>query len=201
MKRIIAGLVLLFVLGCAGSIRQPMGTSGFDLGLKYPEINAYISGKMTYQDMSQGTQIAYMKYQKEIEIFKILESSSKISEPQMISYLKMISATELEETIKSDNQIPQNQKNNILKEISKLPTPIDKDIDIVQRPDEYKGKQIAGKLCWDPYSKTWIKQVIIYNDAPVPNRNHPVWGYTSSLTPPAREGSRDWESIDYKLFD
>jgi len=195
MKNIIIGLVLFLFLGCAAN-HQPTSAIELELGLKYADFNPYIKGKITYQEMSKDDQMVYVKNPKDIETLKILAAQSGID---LERYLKMKSVAEVEKSIKSDESIPQNQKKQIAEKIDQLPAPIN--FDIVQLPDQTKGRQVAGKLTWDPHSKMWVKQVVIYNDAPVPERNHPVWSYTSNLVAPAREGRSAWEAYAYKLFN
>lgn len=203
MKRLLIGVVAVLVLGCAANSQsiQPQGMSIIDLGLKYPDLNAYISGKKTFQDMSTEAQKAYMYHQSEIVILKILESSKKFSADQILSFWKMRTPSEVVTAIKMDQQLPQDEKEKIISDISKVKPSVPKDIDIVQLPDQNKGKQVAGKLSWEQESKRWVKQVVLYNDAPMPDISHPVWSYASSLVPPERVGSRPWEPYAYKLFN
>ncbi len=203
MKRLLVGVVAALILGCASNSQsiQPQGMSVIELGVKFPDINALISGKKSFQDMSTEAQKAYMYHQKEIVILKMLESSNKFSADQILAFWKMRTSAEVVTAVKTDPLITQTEKDKIISDISKISPSVPKDIDIVELPDNNKGKQVAGKLSWVKESGQWIKQVVLYNDAPMPDINHPVWNYTSSLVPPNRPGSRPWEPYAYKLFN
>ncbi len=200
-------LLVLFVflqVGCVSNSHSilPEKESSVELGANFPkEIKLYLTGKKTFQDMTFEAQKYYMYHQSEIEILKILEGSQKISSDQIMMFLKMRNPSEIATAIKADQKLPDNQKEKLALDIVNIKPSVPTDIDIVQLPDQTKGKQVAGKLSWEQESKQWIKQVVLYNDARMPSIDHPVWNYTSSLIPPERVGRRPWEPYAYKLFN
>lgn len=59
-----------------------------------------------------------------------------------------------------------------------------------------RGESVAGKLWWN--GRIWERQVILYNNTPKPQSDHPVWRYVKSLQCPDNEGKV--ENYGYRSF-
>ena len=74
-------------------------------------------------------------------------------------------------------------------------------IEVVYLKNEYKrqnGILYAGKVCWK--GRRWVRQVVCYSGAPVPDQNHPIWNYVKSLPIPGYDGKEIYESYRYRPF-
>lgn len=200
MSKLLLIFITLLLSACVAVSNGIPKESKTEFGVIFNDFKAYISGTTTYQEMAPDIQIAYMKNQKEIEILKLLLNSEKVSVAHIEKYLKLSSVPALENAIKNDESLPPDKRNELVEKIANLSSSLS-DIEVVQLPDQTKGKQIAGKLAWHPTLRAWVKQVVLYNDAPLPDRSHPIWSYTSKLIPPKHEGRSDWDVYGYKLFN
>ena len=60
----------------------------------------------------------------------------------------------------------------------------------VQRYHDVTQKKYAyaGKLYWDQRLRKWQKKIVVYNGAPLPAHDHPVWDYVLKLKTPRHYG-------------
>ncbi len=57
----------------------------------------------------------------------------------------------------------------------------------------------AAKLSWDSSKRVWRRVIMVYNQSPEPEVNHPAWRYVNSLKIPQFYG-RYHEDLHYKPF-
>lgn len=78
-----------------------------------------------------------------------------------------------------------------------------------QRPDRSKpDKSMSGKLCWNPFSKSWYRNIVFYNSmtkklatSDYPKQLNQMIEYVQKQTPPARAGAYDWEPYNFFLWE
>jgi hypothetical protein len=57
----------------------------------------------------------------------------------------------------------------------------------------------AGKLQWDQRKRQWKRMIVVYNQAPEPDKSHPVWAYVKNLKIPNHYGYSH-QDMYYKTF-
>lgn len=74
------------------------------------------------------------------------------------------------------------------------------DIEVQRYNDPYqKVYSYAGKLYWEPKKRKWHKKIVVYNNAPLPEKTHPVWKYVDGLKLPKHYGVKG-KDLHYKRF-
>lgn len=57
----------------------------------------------------------------------------------------------------------------------------------------------AGKLHWNHRTKHWDRIIVVYNNAPDPDKTHPVWKYVNHLKTPSASEKHQY-NLHYKVF-
>ncbi len=57
----------------------------------------------------------------------------------------------------------------------------------------------AGKLHWNKQKNHWDRAIVIYNNAPQPNKTHAVWRYVNQLALPNKNAKHQY-NLYYKAF-
>ena len=65
--------------------------------------------------------------------------------------------------------------------------PLDVQVQRYRSPAQ-KTFAYAGKLYWDQRHNKWQKKIVVYNNAPIPAKAHPVWSYVQQLKIPTYKG-------------
>lgn len=119
---------LTLLVGCSDSmIRQPIKESGLEIGAKTSEIEAWLKGKKTYQDLSPEAQMVYINNQTYFESLRLLIDSDKITDATIRAYItSQRSIPEIKKAITTSENIPQTIKESLTSDIKAIESTYDR---------------------------------------------------------------------------
>lgn len=120
-------ILLLYLIGCAstGSI-QPDKESLQELGIRMPEIGAFIKNQKTYQELSPEAQSVYIDRKAQIEIAKLILNDNRFSSEQIrMIVMQQRTLSDIKKAIRTDETIAPQIRDSAVTEINAAQTSYD----------------------------------------------------------------------------
>lgn len=141
-------IMLMFLIGCAstGSI-QPEKESMDELGIRIPDIEAFIKNEKTYQELTPEGQSVYIDRKAQIEIAKLFLNDPRFSSEQIrMIVMQQRTLSDTKKAIRADETITPQIRDSAVAEIDAVQTAFDiqipKEIAMIyvflQKPGVYK---------------------------------------------------------------
>lgn len=120
-------ILLVFLIGCAstGSI-QPEKESLDELGIRVPDIEAFIKNEKTYQELTPEAQSVYIDRKAQIEIAKLFLNDKRFSSEQIrMIVMQQRTLSDTKKAIRADETIAPKIRNSAIAEIDAVQTAYD----------------------------------------------------------------------------
>lgn len=120
---------LLLVIAFAGVLAgcetlgdiQPHKETVLEATMRYPEIEALLRAKKSYQDLTPAAQLVYIREKQKFETARLLMSDKRFTPDQIMRMvLQQSSASEMREALADDKSISPAVKSNLISEIEQV---------------------------------------------------------------------------------